>query len=117
MARLHSSRFYGGSAPSSVRRLTYPMLTALLGFDAARAVAREFAGKRIPPVEQLDPRRPDREEAARIHGRQIARLARQRAVARANSGWQLRSFAFSHNRIGGFAACRGTPDSPRRQHF
>ena len=62
------------------------MLAALVGLDAARVVASELAGRRIPPVEQLDGRHPDAEEAARVHGRQLARLARQRQAGRANAG-------------------------------
>jgi len=95
MVRLHASRFYGGSGALDpgqrhVRRLTFPMLVALLGIDAGRVIATELAGKRIPPVEQLDARRPDPEEAARVHGRQLARLARQRAAQRVTAGPAVR---------------------------
>jgi hypothetical protein len=91
VARLKLSRFYGGTgAPDPgakhTRRITFPMLAALLGIDAARVVATEWAGKHLPHVEALDARHPDPEEAARIHGRQLARAVRQRAAERAQGG-------------------------------
>ena len=99
MSRLHASRFFGGpGAPDPgqrhVRRLTFAMLAALVGLDAGRVIASELAGKRVPPVEQLDARRPDPEEAARVHGRQLARLARERQAWQANAGPAVAVFRF-----------------------
>jgi hypothetical protein len=87
--RLQLSKFYGGpGAPDPgakhTRRLTFPMLVVLLGLDGARIVGELWAGKRLPPREALDARHPDPDEAARIHGRALARTTRQRAAQRAD---------------------------------
>jgi hypothetical protein len=49
---------------------------------AAIGWSLRWAGKHLLPVEALDARHPDPEEAGRIHGRQLARASRQRAAER-----------------------------------